>query len=196
LSPFETDLSPFETLLWTEDFETITPSLLAFYMRDCSDLQSRLEYLLVSGESSGAQLREVFKLSNNVFASKHRGFRQWLNAKRQLQKAQLEGADSREAGGGKGRGEDREDGDEGDRDDDEDRDGSGLREAAMRRLGVLPPAVSEPSHRWHNRGGGGARGPSSPVVPHPNARVPRSTKEQGQGGRQNLPPPRPGLNKY
>lgn len=65
--------------LWQQDFETITPSLLAFYIRDHCDQLRRLEFLVASGESPDWRLRDVFKPSNHLFARKHRSFGKWVS---------------------------------------------------------------------------------------------------------------------
>ncbi|KAG1660703.1 hypothetical protein FOA52_014322 [Chlamydomonas sp. UWO 241] len=67
--------------MWQQDFDCISPSLLAFYLRDYADLLLRLEYLALSGESATWTLQQVFKPSNNLFSKKHRGFREWLSVR-------------------------------------------------------------------------------------------------------------------
>jgi hypothetical protein len=67
--------------MWQQDFDCISPSLLAFFLRDYADLLLRLEYLALSGESATWTLQQVFKPSNNLFAKKHRGFREWLSVR-------------------------------------------------------------------------------------------------------------------
>eukprot|EP00955_Chlamydomonas_euryale_P105948 365671-Chlamydomonas_euryale.AAC.2 len=74
--------------LWQQDFDCITPSLMAFFLRDYRDLLLRMEYLALTGDSASWSLQQVFKPSNNLFAKKHRGFRQWLNM-RSLRRQQL-----------------------------------------------------------------------------------------------------------
>ncbi|MEW5308908.1 MAG: hypothetical protein WDW38_000828 [Sanguina aurantia] len=64
--------------LWHQDFEQITPSLLAFFIRDHTDLLLRLEFLVVTGESPTKHLKEIFKISNNLFLRIHHGYRMWL----------------------------------------------------------------------------------------------------------------------
>ncbi|GAX80135.1 hypothetical protein CEUSTIGMA_g7573.t1 [Chlamydomonas eustigma] len=65
--------------MWQQDFDNITSSLLAFFIRDRHDLLLRLEFLALTGECPMWCLREVFKPSNNLFARKNRGYRPWLH---------------------------------------------------------------------------------------------------------------------
>ncbi|WIA10223.1 hypothetical protein OEZ85_010425 [Tetradesmus obliquus] len=62
---------------WARDFEGITPSLLAYFLRDATDQLMRLEYLASTGERPEWQLREVMKPAGRSFRSKLRNFGQW-----------------------------------------------------------------------------------------------------------------------
>lgn len=65
--------------MWQQDFDCMSPSLMAFFLRDYRDLLMRLEYLVLTGDSTTWTLRQVFKPSNNCFIKKHRGFREWVH---------------------------------------------------------------------------------------------------------------------
>lgn len=71
----------YSRVTWQENFDDISPSLLAFFLRDHADLLLRLEYLALTGEKATWCLFNVFKPSNNLFAVKHRGYRRWLTAR-------------------------------------------------------------------------------------------------------------------
>eukprot|EP00798_Chlamydomonas_sp_ICE-L_P031743 gene31743-6944_t len=79
-------------VIWQENFDLMTPSLMAFFMRDFAVLLMRLEFLLVTGRSPNTTLKDVFKPSTNLFANVHRGYRPWLAERRERQRVQLERA--------------------------------------------------------------------------------------------------------
>jgi hypothetical protein len=81
-----------------QDFEYITPSLLAFYIRDHVHLLKRLEYLVSRGEGLQMRLREVFKVSDKTFARRHPQFRTWSRLVQRRQE-ELEGASAARAAG-------------------------------------------------------------------------------------------------
>ncbi|KAJ9523772.1 hypothetical protein QJQ45_019960 [Haematococcus lacustris] len=62
---------------WQEDVELISHNLLVFWLKDYIDLRARLEFLVAQKLSSSITLRMVFKTSNNTFARKYQGFREW-----------------------------------------------------------------------------------------------------------------------
>lgn len=68
---------------WQEDFDCITPSLLAFFFRDSSDLMLRMEYLVATRAAPDATLKDLFKMTNGSFSRKHPNFRAWRMARRQ-----------------------------------------------------------------------------------------------------------------
>mmetsp|Transcript_19189 Transcript_19189/g.48792 ORF Transcript_19189/g.48792 Transcript_19189/m.48792 type:complete len:377 (-) Transcript_19189:8-1138(-) len=74
---------------WQQDFDAMSPSLIAFYLRDARDLLLRLEYLVATGENPHIDIKTVFKVSNNLFAKKHRNFRPWLHMREQRRQQQL-----------------------------------------------------------------------------------------------------------
>lgn len=73
---------------WQAELATITPSLLAFFLRDRYDLLARLEYLLVTGDATPWRLRDVFKMSENKFAKLKQGYAGWRE--KRLQNVQLQ----------------------------------------------------------------------------------------------------------
>ncbi|KAI8476973.1 MAG: hypothetical protein J3K34DRAFT_516226 [Monoraphidium minutum] len=73
---------------WSAELEAISPSLMAFFLRDYGDQVRRLEYLASTGESPGIHLREVMKPSNRLFAAQHRGFAGWSHAVRRRRQQQ------------------------------------------------------------------------------------------------------------
>lgn len=75
--------------MWQDNFEVISPSLLAFFLKDKTDLLLRVEYLALTGDSATWSLYNVFKVSNNTFCKKHRGFREWVS-KRMARRQQLQ----------------------------------------------------------------------------------------------------------
>ena len=83
------------------DFETISPSLLAFFFRKRTDLLPRLEFLAISGSSPTLRLCSAFKPSDNVFAHSHPHFGPWRKQRalhlRQLRQ-QARGGDVAAAG--------------------------------------------------------------------------------------------------
>jgi hypothetical protein len=62
---------------WQEDFDCITPSLLAFFFRDSSDLTLRMEYLVATRAAPDCSLKVLFKQTNGSFSRKHPDFRAW-----------------------------------------------------------------------------------------------------------------------
>lgn len=91
--------------LWRENFDTITPSLLAFFIRDHSDLTMRLAFLLASGQGASWTLRDVFKVSNNHFERKHPAYYRWYVARKTRDRARAQraaGASAAAAGGSAG----------------------------------------------------------------------------------------------
>lgn len=62
---------------WQDDFELMSPSLFAFFYRDREDILLRLEYLVLTGESSAWRLRHIFKMTNNNFCFHKPGFKTW-----------------------------------------------------------------------------------------------------------------------
>ncbi|KIY98168.1 hypothetical protein MNEG_9792 [Monoraphidium neglectum] len=89
---------------WQAEVDAISPSLMAFFLRDFGDQVRRLEYLASTGEAPGIYLREVMKPSNRLFAARHRGFRSWAAAvqQRRRQQAALAQQAAARAGGGSG----------------------------------------------------------------------------------------------
>lgn len=75
-------------VLWQENFDTISFSLLAFFLRDWKDKLARLEFLIVTGEGTSFTLTQVFKPSDNLFCKRYRDFRPWLKARRAKQAQQ------------------------------------------------------------------------------------------------------------
>lgn len=84
---------------WVEEFERITPSLLAFFLNDADDLLERMEFLVVSGESPTYSLREVFKMTNAGWSRRHRSYPLWVN-RRRLQAAAAQAKLMSQRGGG------------------------------------------------------------------------------------------------
>eukprot|EP00877_Chromochloris_zofingiensis_P012653 jgi/Chrzof1/7641/Cz02g31090.t1 len=73
---------------WREDFEAISPSLLAYYIRDSTDIILRLEYLAASGEGAHIRLFDVMKPSNRLFARRFKAFLRWRTMVRDRQTRQ------------------------------------------------------------------------------------------------------------
>jgi hypothetical protein len=74
---------------WQDDYEHITSSQIAYFLRDSADIMNRLEYLAVSGRTPFERLRDVMKMTSNVFNRKHTGFRAWLQQREMLAQRQL-----------------------------------------------------------------------------------------------------------
>ena len=53
--------------IWAHNFEILSPSQLAFFLRDRISTLLRLEHLVVVGGCKNATLREVMKMSNQAF---------------------------------------------------------------------------------------------------------------------------------
>lgn len=70
---------------WQEDFDTLTPGLLAYFFRDSNDILRRLEFLVTSGTGPFVRLRDVFKMTDNLFNRKYRGFAGWKEERRLLE---------------------------------------------------------------------------------------------------------------
>jgi hypothetical protein len=56
-------------------------------MLHCCSSSFRFEYLVATGESQTWCLKQVFKVSNNLFNKHHRGFRAWRQAREERRQA-------------------------------------------------------------------------------------------------------------
>lgn len=79
----------FTRVQWQQDFDLLTPSLLAYYFRDSRDILARMEYLIATGESAHIDIKSVCKMSTNLFSRKHRSYRAWRHMREQRRQQQL-----------------------------------------------------------------------------------------------------------
>lgn len=73
---------------WRQDFAAMTPSLVAFYIKDAKDMLLRLEFLIETGEGQNMNFRTIFKASNNLFTKKYANFRSWQRMRKQQDQQQ------------------------------------------------------------------------------------------------------------
>ncbi|GLC67023.1 hypothetical protein PLESTF_000503100 [Pleodorina starrii] len=66
---------------WTAFYKALSPSQVAFFVRERVVTLLRLEYLLLTGGGSGMTLRDIMKTSNNSFNRSYGGFRSWMQAR-------------------------------------------------------------------------------------------------------------------
>ncbi|GLI59091.1 hypothetical protein VaNZ11_000776 [Volvox africanus] len=63
---------------WVTYYKALSPSQVAFFIRERVMTLLRLEYLLLTGGGNGWTLRDVMKMSNNMFRKAYSGFRSWM----------------------------------------------------------------------------------------------------------------------
>ncbi|EFJ45428.1 hypothetical protein VOLCADRAFT_105980 [Volvox carteri f. nagariensis] len=63
---------------WTTFYQVLSPSQVAFFIRERVITLLRLEYLLLTGGGNGWTLRDIMKMSNNMFRKACGGFRSWM----------------------------------------------------------------------------------------------------------------------
>lgn len=81
---------------WTRTLQLeMTPSLMAFFLKDAGDQLLRLEYLASTGERPEWQLRTVMKPSDRTFRAKTKNFAMWeqrVKARRAQQRVAVKAA--------------------------------------------------------------------------------------------------------
>ncbi|GIM11036.1 hypothetical protein Vretimale_14395, partial [Volvox reticuliferus] len=90
---------------WVTYYKALSPSQVAFFIRERVMTLLRLEYLLLMGGGNGWTLRDVMKMSNNMFHKAHSGFRSWMQERlkrlRQRMSAARQAVEARAAAQGR-----------------------------------------------------------------------------------------------